>query len=241
MKFKVGFIFLLGMLTGTIATMLLTNAMADEASLQRQLDAQQRTMNAQQNQIYQLQQDIATLRGELEQLRYLASRQGGASSLNNNTVVNLPVGNTPSAAPAAPSNNAASSSTGKLAGVTDESRKAYNDAYAKVQNNDLNGAAAAFKTYVEKYPDNALTPNAWYWLGQVQYSQANYEQARLSFLNVARFADSQKRPDALYKLGMISKFLGDKDKATRYFQLVVQTYPNDAAATLSSRELQRLK
>ena len=127
MKFKVGFIFLLGMLTGTIATMLLTNAMADEASLQRQLDAQQRTMNAQQNQIYQLQQDIATLRGELEQLRYLASRQGGAPSLNNNTVVNLPVGNTQSAAP---SKNADSSSTGKLTGVTDEARKAYIDAYA---------------------------------------------------------------------------------------------------------------
>lgn len=221
---------------------MLVNVRADEASLQRQLDAQQRTMNAQQNQIYQLQQDIATLRGELEQLRYLASRQGGAGAVSSNsTVVNIPVGNTSNAAPAAPSNNAAASSSGKLTGVTDESRKAYNDAYAKVQNNDLNGAAAAFKSYVDKYPDNALTPNAWYWLGQVQYSQANYEQARLSFLNVARFADSQKRPDALYKLGMISKFLGDKDKATRYFQLVVQTYPNDAAATLSSRELQRLK
>lgn len=230
--------FVLSLIASALALMLCTNAFADEAALQRQIDAQQRTMNSQQNQIYQLQQDIATLRGEMEQLRYLLSRQSGgsASAPTQDTVVTLPVGNTSSSSSSKP---AASSSGGKLVGVTDESRDAYNSAYAKVQNNDLKGAASAFKAYVEKYPDNALTPNAWYWLGQVQYSQAAYEDARLSFLNVARFADSQKRPDALYKLGMISKFLGDKDKSTRYFQLVVQTYPNDAAATLAARELQR--
>ncbi len=231
--------FVLSPIASALAMLLCANAFADEAALQRQIDAQQRTMNTQQNQIYQLQNDIAALRGEMEQLRYLMSRQSGGNvqAPSQDTVVNLPVGNTASNQSA--SKPAASSSAGKLTGVTDESRKDYNDAYAKVQNNDLKGAAADFKAYVEKYPDNALTPNAWYWLGQVQYSQADYDQARLSFLNVARFADSQKRPDALYKLGMISKFLGDKDKSTRYFQLVVQTYPNDAAATLAARELQR--
>ena len=70
----------------------------------------------------------------------------------------------------------------------------------------MSGAQTAFKQYVETYPNNTLTPNAWYWLGQVQYSQAIYDQARLSFLNVARYNQSQKRPDALYKLGMIKGF-----------------------------------
>lgn len=259
-------------------------ALADEAALQRQIDALQRASAVQQNQIYQLQQDIATLRGEMEQMRYLLSRQNttsssigsrGTSSNSNPNIVALPMGNvssnsapvtsgssgakgTAGAGPVTPmgndnlashqagpssNSNSASSSSGPsvaLKGVDAKAKAAYEAAYAKVQQNDLKGAQSAFRSYVDTYPDNALTPNAWYWLGQVQYSQAAYDQARLSFLNVARYNDSQKRPDALYKLGMISKFLGDNDKALRYFQLVMQNYPNDAAATLASRELQRL-
>lgn len=259
-------------------------ALADEAALQRQIDALQRASAVQQNQIYQLQQDIATLRGEMEQMRYLLSRQNatssssgsrGTSSNSNPNIVALPMGNvssnsapvtsgssgakgTSGAGPVTPmgndnlashqagpssNSNSASSSSGPsvaLKGVDAKAKAAYEAAYAKVQQNDLKGAQSAFRSYVDTYPDNALTPNAWYWLGQVQYSQAAYDQARLSFLNVARYNDSQKRPDALYKLGMISKFLGDNDKALRYFQLVMQNYPNDAAATLASRELQRL-
>lgn len=262
------------------AVMLLVSApaLADEAALQRQIEAQQRALASQQNQIYQLQQDIATLRGELEQLRYLNSRQGGSassgSSSGGSTIVSLPMGNVAAnnnassgsvgakgssgAGPVTPmgndnlaahnagpaSNNNAASSQGSsvtLKGVDANAKAAYESAYAKVQQNDLKGAQTAFKNYLDTYPDNALTPNAWYWLGQVQYSQASYEQARLSFLNVARYSDSQKRPDSLYKLGMISKFLGDTDKAVRYYQLVIQSYPNDAAATLASRELQRIQ
>lgn len=252
-------------------------ALADEATLQRQIEAQQRALASQQNQIYQLQHDIATLRGEIEQLRYLASRQGSSNSGSVNTgsssnIITIPIGDVGSsdssnsvgakgssgAGPVTPmgndnlsahnsgpvKNNNSSSSQGSsitLKGVDAQAKIAYENAYAKVQQNDLKGAQVAFKNYVDTYPDNALTPNAWYWLGQVQYSQASYDQARLSFLNVARYTDSQKRPDALYKLGMISKFLGDKDKAVRYFQLVIQSYPNDAAAILASRELQRVQ
>lgn len=122
--------------------------------------------------------------------------------------------------------------------VDDTARQAYNAAYALVQQNNLPGAEQAFAKYVQDYPENALTPNAWYWLGQVQYVQKNYEQARLSFLNVARFVDSQKRPDALYKLGKITQYLGDNAKAQRYFQLVLEYYPTDAAASLAQKELQ---
>lgn len=136
--------------------------------------------------------------------------------------------------PAATANN---SGVG-LQPVDDTARQAYNAAYALVQQNNLQGAEQAFAKYVQDYPENALTPNAWYWLGQVQYVQKNYEQARLSFLNVARFVDSQKRPDALYKLGKITQYLGDNAKAQRYFQLVLEYYPTDAAASLAQRELQ---
>lgn len=241
------------------ASLLLPTVQADEATLQQQLDVQQRTLLNQQNQIYQLQQDVASLRSEIAALKGsgvspMSAAPAAAPAPAAKSVVSVndvgsgpvtPMGNDnvalnqgPAAEAAVP---AAAANTAALPGVTAEAQAAYNAAYAKVQQNDLSGAQTAFKQYVETYPNNTLTPNAWYWLGQVQYSQAIYDQARLSFLNVARYNNSQKRPDALYKLGMISKFLGDTDKATRYFQLVLQSYPNDAAATLAGRELQRLQ
>ncbi len=241
------------------ASVLCTPAWADEASLQRQLDVQQRTLLNQQNQIYQLQQDVNALRNEIAQLR--GQGVGGVSSsvaanaalpaANNSRVVDVneagsgpvtPMGNDNMALnQGTPQPAASAAAANVLPGVTPEAQAAYNAAYAKVQQNDLSGAQTAFKQYVETYPNNTLTPNAWYWLGQVQYSQAIYDQARLSFLNVARYNQSQKRPDALYKLGMISKIIGDTVKAARYFQLVLQSYPHDAAATLANRELQRLQ
>lgn len=158
-----------------------------------------------------------------------------------------PLPSNPSANNTAPQNTTTTTTTTAtnnsgvgLQPVDDVARQAYNNAYALVQQNNLKGAEQAFAQYVQTYPENALTPNAWYWLGQVQYAQKNYEQSRLSFLNVARFVDSQKRPDALYKLGMITKYLGDNAKAQRYFQLVLEYYPTDAAASLAQNELNQL-
>ena len=93
---------------------------------------------------------------------------------------------------------------------------------------------------LQNYPDNTLTPNAWYWLAQVQYKQKKLDEARVSFLNVARFTSSTKRPDALYKLGLISKMRGDKDKAQAYFNLVIRTYPADTSSNLARKELASL-
>lgn len=279
--------------TCLVSAILSSNAFADEASLQR-------AMNAQQNQINQMQRDIASLHGELEQIRYLLSKQQGGGNYqqqpnnppmngnqyNNNMGGGIPVDHiqqnngypqnnypqnnyptnnnvgqpnngysqqgpvTPMGNPNYYGNNNASSAPAPqqpaqnsgpvLKPVDQTAKQMYDNAYAKVKQNDLKGAQEAFDNYVRTYPDNSLTPNAWYWLGQVQYSQALYDLSRVSFLNVARFTNSQKRPDALYKLGMIHKFMGDTDKARRYYQLVIQFYPNDAAASLANRELQRM-
>ncbi len=126
-----------------------------------------------------------------------------------------------------------------LKAVTAEAQAAYDAAYARVTANDFAGAALAFRAYVTTYPDNTLTPNAWYWLGQVQYRQNQLDDARVSFLNVARFTQSTKRPDALYKLGLISRSKGEEEKAVRYFNLVISTYPADTSANMARAELAR--
>ncbi len=231
--------------------------------LQLQLNAQQRTMLEQQNQLSQLKAELSVMRGEIETLRYeLSKAASGSQGVAAGTAA-------PATAVTAPANTAVASGTAAAAGTgtaaTSSSaptsaaaaavapegnltlkqpdataRSAYEAAYAKVSANDFAGAVTAFNNYVAAYPDNTLTPNAWYWLGQVQYRQNNYEAARVSFLNVARFTSSAKRPDALYKLGLISKAKGDKEKAQRYFNLVINTYPADTSANMARKELSSL-
>ncbi len=217
-----------------------STAGADEAVLQRQLDAQQRVMIEQQNQIDNLQTEVAALRGEIEKIKHQLN------GMQQEAAAPAPVAAAPAPAPApaapAPAPAAKAPATPPappLPAATDDAKAAYDAAYAKVTNGDFDGARAAFSAYLDQYPESRLTPNAWYWLGQVQYRQKSFEDARVSFLNVARYNDSNKRPDALYKLGLISRALGDNDKAGRYFNLVISTYPGDTAATMAQKELSR--
>lgn len=230
--------------------------LADEASLQKQIDAQQRTMLDMQNRITALTTEVNTLRGDVEQLRYEIARMGGAAAAAQTAApapaqapAPAPAQNAqPAPAPAqtaanpapAPAPAAPAAAGTALKNVDPPAQKLYDEAYQKVLDNDLKGAEISFKDYVGKYPDNALTPNAWYWLGQVQYKLNDLDGARVSFLNVAQYTSSTKRPDALYKLGLISKMRGEKDKAAAYFNLVINTYPADTSSDLARRELAAL-
>lgn len=118
--------------------------------------------------------------------------------------------------------------------------KIYQSAYNLLVKNKLSESATVFSNYVTKYPNNSLTPNAWYWLGQVQYKQKKYQDARVSFLNTAKFKGSTKRADALYKLGVTSKALGDKDKAKKFFEVLIKTYPTSSSTALAKKELASL-
>lgn len=132
--------------------------------------------------------------------------------------------------------------TGPLLNQPDDAaKKLYQSSYDMLNKGNYDLAANGFKSFTTKYPDNALTSNAWYWLGQVQYKQKKYEKARLSFLQTAKFKGSSKRADALYKLGITSKALGDTEKAKKFFEVVIKTYPTSSSTALAKKELESMK
>lgn len=218
---------------------------ASEADLQKQIDAQQRSMLEMQNRITELTTQVNTLRGDLEALRYEVARipagapQSPAANQDSTAGSQTAAVQDPAAAApeGPPKPNAADEA---LKPVDAAAQHAYDTAYDHVLNNRLDAAIPAFDSYLQSYPDNVLTPNAWYWLGQVQYRQNKLDDARVSFLNVARFNSSTKRPDAIYKLGLISKMRGENDKAVAYFNLVINTYPADTSSDLARKELLQL-
>lgn len=226
--------------------------------IQSQLDAQQRSMLALQNSIQSLQDEIQSLNGQIEELRHeIVSLKNDNTDLKTRLVQLNTADVKPQQTEQVQGDSSKTDSDqkektdtrpqqeqkadNKLKDVSAEAKSEYDQAYSMIEKNNLQGAAKAFASYVSKYPDNKMTPNAWYWLGQVQYKQKDYDAARASFLNSASYKDSAKRADSLYKLGMITLEKGDREKAKRYFEIVVKTYPQDTSANWAKKELEKLK
>lgn len=100
-------------------------------------------------------------------------------------------------------------------------------------------ARPLFQEFLQKYPKNALAPNALYWLGETYYAQKDYPQAILAFKDVtARYPEHHKSAAALLKIGMSYRNVGDTDNALFYLRTLVDEHPGSEPARMA-RELLR--
>lgn len=251
------------LIAAALCAALAAPAMADD-DLEAQVNAQQATMLRMQNAFDQLQSQLDAQNGKIEELNHEISelkaqvdalKSQGAQQDSSGDAQNGQDGQEQQgaqqgqqaqgqgnaqqpASAAAASGGPVTDAKGNPLKPSDANAKAmYNSAYKMVVANKLKDSIPAFKSFIEKYPDSDLAPNAWYWLAQVQFKLKQNQDARVSFLNAAGFRNSPKRPDSLYKLGLIYKLSGDKEKAKRFFEVVAKQYPNDTAAQLAQKQL----
>jgi len=103
---------------------------------------------------------------------------------------------------------------------------------------DHAAAIAAFRRFLERWPDHDYADNAQYWLGEAYYDQADYKAALLEFKKVLqRYPDGNKAPDALLKIGFCHGKLGDEKDARSALAQVVELYPKTDAAKLAEKRL----
>jgi len=102
---------------------------------------------------------------------------------------------------------------------------------------DYTGAIAAFVQFQKDFPDSSFTPNSHYWLGQLYFAKKQDKEAVKSFAAVIAYKDSNKRADALVKLGDIAERNNNAAQATKYYQQVVTEYPGSASANIAQEKL----
>lgn len=135
---------------------------------------------------------------------------------------------TPAAAPLAPRSI-------EPVPLGDDPQAAYNIAYGYILTGDYGLAEQSFGVWLEAFQGQPQTVDARFWLGESQFQQKNYSDAAKSFLDLYNSApDSPKGPEALVRLGMSLRELGEKDAACSTFREVGNKYPG-AAGTLKSR------
>ena len=93
-------------------------------------------------------------------------------------------------------------------------RDVYSAAYDLLNQKDFDGAVAAFKEYLNRFPDGGFASNSHYWLGKVAMLKKDYPQAKNWFAElIAKFPNDAKVPDAQLDLGKVYFLMGDKIKA----------------------------
>lgn len=108
-----------------------------------------------------------------------------------------------------------------------ESQSAYENAYNSLLKRDFNAAEDGFRDFLQRYPNDPLSGNAQYWLGETYYVRGQFREAADSFLAGYRnYGNSDKAPANLLKLGMSLYRLGEEQAACSTFSELEKKYPN---------------
>ncbi len=102
---------------------------------------------------------------------------------------------------------------------------------------DYAGAIAAFQKFQTDYPNSTFSANAHYWLGQLYFAKKEDKEAAKSFAAVVSDKSSNKRADALVKLGDIAKRNNNAEQARKFYQQTVDEYPDSASAKIAKESL----
>ncbi len=111
----------------------------------------------------------------------------------------------------------------------------YDYIYKVLQQQNFQKAAVALRAYIDLHPQNALTSNAYFWLGQIYYVQKDYRTAALLFAEgFQKFPQGNKGPDTLLKLGTSLMKLNQMVEACTAFSRFFEDFP-EARSDLSNR------
>jgi tol-pal system protein YbgF len=105
--------------------------------------------------------------------------------------------------------------------------------------NDL--ASQEFSDYIKFYPNTDLAGNSYFYLGEIQFKQGNYQQAAQSYDQVLQnFPSGNKAASAQLKKGFSLIELGKQDDGVIELRHLIQRYPRSPEALQARERLRKL-
>jgi tol-pal system protein YbgF len=105
--------------------------------------------------------------------------------------------------------------------------------------NDL--AVQDFSDYIKYYPNTDLAGNSYYYLGEIQFKQGNYQQASQSYDQVLQnFPSGNKAASAQLKKGFALLELGKQDEGVSELRHLIQRYPHSPEALQARDRLRKV-
>lgn len=185
-----------------------------------------------------LEEEVQSLKGQVDELQH-SLKQSQAEQAVLMVALNKKISEMPVSAPVppvvakAPPVAVVAVAAKKTPATTPEAQEkaTYDAAYSLVSAKAYADAIEAFKGYSTIYPDGKYAAQANYWLGELNANQQLYPAA-IKYLEIVvnQYPSSSKVPDALLKLGIINKRLGNDAKAQVWFARVTKEYPQSTSA-----------
>ena len=106
------------------------------------------------------------------------------------------------------------------------------DLLAKARYDD---ARAAFRSFADSNPDDPLTPQAVYWVGDIAFVQKDYPNAAHAFAEqIKKYPTNSRGPDSMLKLGQSLIAMGQIKEGCMTLGALPTRYPN-ASKTVASQ------
>jgi len=199
-------------------------AAADQPRSGEQLPRMAAELGELQNAVAKL---IASSRLQDDQLAYLRRRVDELEAQNRGRQAPVPSG----FAPLAPGTPPAPPPTALASATTTPAADLYRAGVQKLQAKDLDAAILSFYDLIVTYPDDALREGAQFLVADIFYNQRDFRGALTEFeALIAAAPRGEKVPDALLKIGLCQKSLGEAARAKRTWERVVKDYPASVAA-----------
>jgi len=117
----------------------------------------------------------------------------------------------------------------------------YNNALRDYNGNKNDLAVQEFSDYVKFYPNTDLAGNCYFYLGEIYFKQANYQQAAQSYDQVLQnFPSGNKAASAQLKKGFSLIELGKQDDGVSELRHLIQRYPHSPEALQARDRLRKL-
>jgi tol-pal system protein YbgF len=105
-------------------------------------------------------------------------------------------------------------------------------AMASFQGEEHGHAVLEWSELTKRFPEHPLAASAQYWIGETYYRQRDLRQAIIEFRKVIDgYPKSPQIPEALLKIGLCYRALGDGPHARESWQQLAREYPSTSAAT----------
>jgi tol-pal system protein YbgF len=191
------------------------------ASLQQLRGQVEETQHA----LQQIRGELGDLRGQIEAVRIEGGAGGATGAASGGGAA--PGGTPPPSTDEGP--------------PPDDPKAWYEVAYKALREGRGEESRKLLQGFLAKWPEDALTDNAQYWLGESYYVESRYQNAILEFQRVIeKYPKSDKVPDALLKLGMSFGTLGLCDEAKAFYEEVTARHRKSPVARAAKGKLDTL-
>ena len=119
-------------------------------------------------------------------------------------------------------------------------RALFDQGYGALNRREYSAADTYFQQFLEQFPTDPLAGSAQYWLGETAFVSGEYKSAADRFLKTfTNYPSSERAPEALLKLAISLRRLGNNTDACATFAELAQRYPRAPQTVLQRADAEK--